>query len=105
MNTTNVFCLMSVLLLSGCKQPEPDYTTVAVYPTTQQCGVNEQMMTCDKVAVYLRDTLKLPPQRQVFVSSVGIDPLPKEDTSLEKIAETITAAGFKDVRTARFDMQ
>jgi hypothetical protein len=63
------------------------------------------MMTCDKVAAYLRDTLKIKLSRQVIVSSVGIDPLPKEDQSLEKIAETITAAGFKDVRTARFDVK
>jgi hypothetical protein len=105
-NTSNsVFFVTLLLVLAGCKQPEPDYTTVAVYPTTQQCGVNEQMMSCDKVAAYLRDTLKIKPGRQVVVSSVGIDPLPKEDQSLEKIAETITAAGFKDVRTARFDMK
>ncbi len=98
------FVLLPVML-AGCKQPEPDYTTVAVYPTTQQCGVNEQMMTCDKVAAYLHDTLKIKAERQVIVSSVGIDPLPKEDQSLEKIAETITAVGFKDVRTARFDVK
>jgi hypothetical protein len=96
---------LPLLVLAGCKQPEPDYTTVAVYPTTKQCGVNEQMMTCDKVAAYLHDTLKIKPERQVIVSSVGIDPLPKEDQSLEKIAETITALGFKDVRTARFDVK
>ena len=98
------FVLLSVML-AACKQPEPDYTTVAVYPTTQQCGVNEQMMTCDKVAAYLHDTLKIKSERQVIVSSVGSDPLPKEDQSLEKIAETITAVGFKDVRTARFDVK
>jgi hypothetical protein len=94
-----------ILLLTSCKEPEPDYTTVAVYPTTQRCGINEQMMTCDKVAAYLHDTLKIKPDRQIIVSSVGADPLPKEDQSLEKIAATITAIGFKDVRTARFDMQ
>ena len=106
MNSTTLFRLAPMLmLLAGCKQPEPDYTTVAVYPSKQQCGVNEQMMPCQDVAAYLRDTLKIKPERQVIVSSVGIDPLPKEDQSLEKIAETITAAGFKDVRTARFDMK
>jgi hypothetical protein len=104
MHSSKLLWLAPLLLLTaGCKQPEPDYTIVAVYPSTQRCGVNEQMMTCGEVAAYLRDTLKLKPERQVTVSSVGIDPLPKEDQSLEKIAETITAAGFKDVRTARFD--
>jgi|GEM_PF-2228993 len=97
--------LIAGLLIVGCKEPEPDYTTVAVYPSTQQCGINEQMMTCDKVAAYLHDTLKLAPTRQVIVSSVGSDPLPKEDQSLEQIAATIAAVGFKDVRTARFDLQ
>ncbi len=106
MNSTTLFRLAPILLLlTGCKPPEPDYTTVAVYPTTQQCGVNEQMMPCQKVAAYLRDTLKIKPERQVIVSSVGIDPLPKDDSSLDKIAETITAIGFKDVRTARFDVK
>ncbi len=94
-----------LLALAGCKELPPDYTTVAVYPTTQRCGVNDQMLVCGEVAAYLRDTLKLKLGRQIIVSSVGSDPLPKEDQSLEKIAETITAAGFKDVRTARFDMQ
>lgn len=106
MNSSNLFRFALVLLLlTSCKQPEPDFTTVAVYPTTQQCGINEQMMSCGAVAAYLRDTLKIKPTRQVIVSSVGIDPLPKEDLSLEKIAETITAVGFKDVRTARFDVK
>jgi hypothetical protein len=105
--TSNKLILLAplLLILVSCKDPEPDYTTVAVYPTTQQCGINEQMMTCDQVAAYLRDTLKIKPTRQVIVSSVGIDPLPKDDLSLEKIAETITAVGFKDVRTARFDVK
>jgi hypothetical protein len=106
MNTNNSIRLVPLLLmLASCKEPEPDYTTVAVYPTTQQCGIDEQMMTCDKVAAYLHDTLKLSPTKRIVVSSVGSDPLPKEDQSLEKIAETITAVGFKDVRTARFDVQ
>jgi hypothetical protein len=94
-----------VLAIAGCKQPEPDYTTVAVYPSQQQCGVEEKMMSCGEIAAYLRDTLKLRPERLVYVSSVGSDPLPKEDTSLERIAETITAVGFKDVRTANFDVK
>jgi hypothetical protein len=104
MNANTLVRLAPLLLvLASCKEAEPDYTTVAVYPTTQQCGINEKMMACGAVAAYLHDTLKLSPTRQVIVSSVGIDPLPKEDQSLEKIAETITAVGFKDVRTARFD--
>jgi hypothetical protein len=105
MNSIKLVHLVPVLLvLAACKQPEPDHTTVAVYPSTQQCGIDEQMMTCDKAAAYLHDTLKLKPDHQVIVSSVGIDPLSKEDQSLEKIADTITAVGFKDVRTARFDV-
>lgn len=103
MNLSHLLLLSFPLVLAACKPPEPSFTTVAVYPSTQQCGVDEQRMSCKDIAAYLRDTLKLKPERQVIVSSVGSDPLPKEDPSLERIAETITAAGFKDVRTARFD--
>ena len=106
MNLSKLFYLACVLLvLAGCKQPETDYTTVAVYPSQRQCGIDDKMMPCQEVAAYLRDTLKLPPEHQVVVSSVGIDPLPKEDNLLDKIAETISAAGFHDVRTARFDLK
>lgn len=97
--------VVSLLGLSACKEPKPDYTTVAVYPSKQKCGVEEKMMDCGEVAVYLRDSLKLGANRLIYVSSVGGDPLPKEDTSLEKIAATITAIGYKDVRTARFDLK
>ncbi len=106
MNSRTVFCLVSLLLaLSGCKPADRDHTTVAVYPSQQQCGVEEKMMPCGEIAAYLRDTLKLKPERLVYVSAVGSDPLPKEDTSLEKIAATLTAAGFTDVRTANFDVK
>ena len=101
-------CLLSgavALSLCACKELPPDYTTVAVYPSQQRCGIEEQLMICGDVAAYLRDTLKLNQDRQVIVSEVGSDPLPKEDTSLELIAASITAVGFKDVRTARFSLQ
>ncbi len=100
-----LFILPLFVTLAACKPADPDHTTVAVYPSQQQCGGEEKMMSCGEIAAYMRDTLKLNPERRVFVSSVGSDPLPKEDSSLEKIAETITAAGFKDVRTSRFDFQ
>lgn len=100
-----VFISASLLLLAGCKQSESGYTTVAVYPTAQQCGVNEQRLACDQVAAYLRNTLKLQSGQPIIVSSVGSDPLPKEDPSLDRIAATLTAADFKDVRTARFDLR
>lgn len=105
MNTSALLSAGLLCVLSGCKEPEPDYTTVAVYPTTQQCGVNEQMMVCAEVGTYLRDTLKIKPERQVIVSSVGSDPLSKEDASLNVIAAKIRESGFKDVRTANFDVK
>ncbi|MGC3982574.1 MAG: hypothetical protein QM808_15100 [Steroidobacteraceae bacterium] len=87
--------LMLSLVLAGCKESEPDYTTVAVYPSQQRCGINEQMMICGDVGTYLRDTLKLKPERQVIVSAVGVDPLPKDDRSLEIIADKVREAGSR----------
>lgn len=105
LSSTLSLCALALCTLTGCNVDEQESITVAVYPTTQRCGINEQMMICGEVGAYLRDTLKLKPDRSIIVSAVGIDPLPKDDNSLNKIAETIKAVGFKDVRTANFDVQ
>lgn len=94
-----------VMLLAACAPADPGYTTVAVYPSRQQCGIDERMMSCPEVAVYLRDTLKLQPDRLVYVSAVSSDPLPKGDASLDSIAKSLADVGFKDVRTANFDLK
>lgn len=101
-------CLLVIGLLpvlSACNLQEEESVIVAVYPSRQQCGIEKQMMKCGEVAAYIHDTLKIQSGRRVVVSAVGIDPLPKDDRSLGKIAETIRAQGYTDVRTANFDMK
>ena len=101
-------CLLAVGLLpalSACEFQEEESVIVAVYPSRQQCGIEKEMMKCGEIAAYIHDTLKIASGRRVVVSAVGIDPLPKDDRSLEKIAETIRAQGYTDVRTANFDMK
>lgn len=90
--------------LAACGLKQEDSVIVAVYPSKQQCGIEKSMMKCGEIAAYLRDTLKVRPERRVVVSAVGSDPLPKEDKSLGKIAETIRKVGYKDVRTANFEL-
>jgi hypothetical protein len=104
-STTVLFVISLLVAVSGCGSPQNDTVIVAVYPSRQQCGVEKEMMTCGEIAAYLRDTAKINPERRVVVSAVGADPLPKNDTSLNKIAATIRALGYTDVRTANFDMK
>jgi hypothetical protein len=93
------------LMLTGCDTSQYESVIVGVYPSRQQCGIDKEMMKCGEIAAYLRDTLKIKPERRVVVSAVSSDPLPKNDTSLNKIAVTIRDVGFKDVRTANFDVK
>lgn len=95
----------ALTVLSGCELPQNESVIVAVYPSRQQCGINKERMTCGEIAAYLHDTLKVKSDRRVVVSAVGADPLPKNDTSLDKIAETIRAVGYTNVRTANFNMK
>jgi hypothetical protein len=90
--------------LSACSMSEDVYATVAVYPSKQQCAIDEQYMNCGEVGEYLRDTLKVGRNRVIFVSAVGMDPIPKDDTSLDLIAQRIRNVGYTDVRTANFDL-
>ena len=97
-----------VMLLSGltaCKEPEPDYTTVAVYPSTLACVVKEVPVQCEQVAIYLRDTLKVGANHQIIVSEVSSDPVSKEDVLLDRIADGVRKIGYKNVRTSSFDLK
>jgi hypothetical protein len=82
--------------------------TVVVYPIDKRCTVKpteqEVEVDCMQLGVYLRDTLKINPARQIDVSLSGSTDVPKEDQSIDKVAELIRAAGFKDVRTWRFGL-
>jgi hypothetical protein len=105
MKPITVLLFLNMLLLTGCGLQPEESVIVAVYPSRQQCGVEQQMMSCKEIAAYLHDRLKLKTDKKVVVSAVGIDPLPKDDTSLNKIAATIKDLGFQDVRTANFDVK
>ena len=96
---------LTLCTLAGCNVKDQEAITVAVYPTTQRCAVQEQTVDCAQVGTYLRDTLKLKPEREVVASFTGMDPGSKDDPILDRIAAEIRAAGFKNVRTARFDLQ
>lgn len=78
---------------------------MVVYQTTQRCTIKDQPVDCAQVAAYLRDTLKIKPERQVVVSFTGADSGSKEDPILDAVAAEVRTAGFKDVRTARFDFK
>lgn len=97
--------MCGLLLLAGCDTSQYESVIVGVYPSRQQCGVGQEFMKCGEVAAYLRDTKKVKPQREIVVSAVSSDPLPKTDRSLEKIAQTIRDAGYTDVRAVNFDFK
>lgn len=105
-----VCTVLCIAMLAACdvnmNQEAP--FTVVVYPVAKRCTVKpteqEVEVDCMQVGVYLRDTLKINPARQVDVSLSGSDNVPKEDQSVDKVAELIRAAGFKDVRTWRFGL-
>jgi hypothetical protein len=106
MKQTRILSFIGVLaLLPGCGLQQPESVIVAVYPSRQQCGVKKEMMKCGEIAAYLSDTLKLKTDREVVVSAVSSDPLPKLDKSLDKIAQTIRDRGYKKIRTVNFDMK
>lgn len=97
--------LLSLCTLVGCNVAEKDEVIVAVYPTTKRCAIREQPVDCAQAGVYLRDTLKIKPEREVVASFTGSDPGSKDDPILDNVAADIRASGFKNVRTARFDLQ
>ena len=99
------FIVCCAVLLAGCDTSQYESVVVAVYPSRQQCGIDKEMRKCGEMAAYLRDTLKIKATRRVVVSAVSADPLPKNDHSLDKIAETLKTAGYTNVRTANFDVK
>jgi len=107
MSKTVASSTMALLLcsLTACKIDEQEAVTVVVYRSTQQCTVKEKPVDCAQVGTYLRDTLKLKPERQIAVSFTGSDPGSKEDPILDTVASIVRAAGFKDVRAIRFGFE
>jgi hypothetical protein len=105
MHTSRTLLAFALCALAGCNVKDQEAITVAVYPTTQRCAIQEQPVDCAQVGPYLRDTLKIKSEREVVASFTGMDPGSKDDPILDRIAAEIRAAGFKHVRTARFDLQ
>jgi len=100
-----LFIGLMLCVLAGCKMAEQESITVAVYPSTQTCAIKEHAVDCAQVGIYLHDTLKIKPDQQVIISFTGSDPGSKDDPILDRIADQVRVAGYRDVRTARFGFQ
>lgn len=97
---------LALLLLTGCDMSKYEPVTVAVYPSTHSCSINDKKLDCEKIGDYLRDTMKVDVSRHIDVSYTGADPPPtKEDRMVDQVANTVRAAGYKDVNAARFDLR
>ena len=108
MNTTRYVWISFFALLSlvGCDMSKYDPVTVAVYPSTHSCSIDDKKLDCEKVGDYLRDTMKVDISRHIDVSYTGADPpATKDDPMVDQVANTVRAAGYKDVNAARFDLQ
>lgn len=99
-----LYCLCLAGLLTGC-QPPPKEVIVAVYASTLACVINDKPIRCEETAIYLRDTLKIPANRRIYISAVSSDPVPKDNPLLDRIAEGVRKVGYTDVRTSNFDFK
>ncbi len=99
--STLAFVMMT---LAACNLEHDTPVSVVVYPTIKRCAIKEQPVDCGQLGIYLRDTLKIDANRRVDVSVAGTDPISKDDKSIDRIADLIRAAGYKDVRALRFGL-
>ena len=99
-STSAVLCM-----LCGCNVDKFEPITIALYPSTQKCTINEQLVDCEQVGTYLRDTMKTDIKREIDVSYTGADAPPKDYPMVDQVANTVRAAGFTNVRAARFDLK
>ena len=103
-----LICVLTVALLAACNVNQETPVTVVVYPSQQRCtvkqGEQETPVDCAQLGTHLRDALKISLARQIDVSFSGSEDVSKDDKSIDRIAEVIRAAGFKDVQTWRFGM-
>jgi hypothetical protein len=99
---------VAALAVTGCGVNQEKALSVVVYPSVKRCTVvqqeKEQAVECTQLGVYLRDTLKISAGRRINVSFSGSDSVPKEDSSIDRVAELIRASGFTDVRAYRFGL-
>jgi len=93
-------------MFSACDMSRFEPVTVAVYPSTHSCSINDTKLDCEKVGDYLHDTMKVSPDHHIDVSYTGADPpASKDDPMVDQVANTVRAAGYKDVNAARFDLR
>jgi hypothetical protein len=103
-------CLVAaaVFTVTSCGVNQESPLSVVVYPTAQRCTVVQQEkelpVECAQLGAYLRDTLKINAGRRINVSFSGAESVPKEDASIDRVAELIRESGFKDVRAYRFGL-
>jgi hypothetical protein len=100
----NYLLITCALWLSACntEQYEPIY--VAVYVGTKSCAIKDVPLDCKQLPEYLRDTLKVKPDREITVSTTGTEEVSKEDQTIDRIAEYIRANGFSNVKAVRFQL-
>jgi hypothetical protein len=95
-----------IVALTGCDMSKFEPVTIAVYPSTHSCSINDTKLDCEKVGDYLRDTIKVSLDHHVDVSYTGSDPpSSKDDPMVDQVANLVRAAGYKDVNAARFDLR
>ncbi len=94
----------SLCTLAACDMSKYEPITIAVYPTTHKCAIEGKDLDCEKIGEYLRDTMKVKPDHHIDVSYTGSDQPSKDDPMVDQVANTVRAAGFKDVNAARFDL-
>ena len=100
-----LICVALMTLLTGCDMSRFEPITIAVYPSTHSCSINDTKVDCEKAGDYLRDTMKVALDHHVDVSYTGSDPpASKDDPMVDQVANTVRAAGYKDVNAARFDL-
>ena len=108
MRSLSVLAVAVFVTACGVNQEPP--LTVVVYPIAKRCTVKlsaqeqEQPVDCTQLGTYLRDTLKINAARRINVSLSGSDNTPKEDPSIDRVAQLIRASGFTDVRAYRFGL-
>jgi len=92
-------------LLSACNAEQYETINIAVHPSIKVCSIKETPMACEKLGVYLRDTMKVGVNRDITVSYAGTETVAKGDTSVEQIAELVKSTGYKQVRAVRYEMK
>jgi hypothetical protein len=104
----SVIIVAAAFIVAACGVNQELPLTVVVYPAVKRCAVvqqdKEQEVDCAQLGVYLRDTLKIDAARQINVSFSSSDTVPKENESIDRVAELIRDSGFKDVRAYRFGL-